>query len=66
MPRAYAFEVSYKGMLIFSKIKGGYWPNLELVSYKCMMAYMDDRAGKSIDQWLAGNTPLKEGGFRTS
>jgi len=49
VPRAYAFEVSYKGILIFSKIKGGYWPNLDLVSYKCMMVYNDERQGKSID-----------------
>ncbi len=35
VPRAGAFEVSYKGLLIFSKIKGGYWPNVDLVAYKC-------------------------------
>jgi hypothetical protein len=27
VPRTGAFEVSYKGLLLFSKINGGYWPN---------------------------------------
>lgn len=35
VPRTGAFEVSYKGDLIFSKLQGNYWPNVELVSNKC-------------------------------
>lgn len=35
VPRTGAFEVSYKGLLIFSKLLGGYWPNMEVVSGKC-------------------------------
>ena len=31
VPTMGAFEVSYKGMLLFSKLKGGYWPNVELI-----------------------------------
>ena len=32
IPRTGAFEVSYKGMLIFSKLKSGRWPNYEQVA----------------------------------
>jgi len=35
VPRTGAFEVSYKGDLIFSKLQGNYWPNVELVANKC-------------------------------
>ena len=35
VPRIYAFEVSYKGLLVFSKIKSHYWPNVNLVADKC-------------------------------
>lgn len=55
--------MSYKGMLIFSKLKGGYWPNCELVADKCMMVVQDDMEGKDCQQYLAGNTPMKEGGY---
>ena len=34
MPRTGAFEVSFKGILIFSKLNGSYWPNVELVAEK--------------------------------
>lgn len=46
VPRTGSFEVSYKGMLIFSKLKGGYWPNCELVADKCQMVVQDDADGK--------------------
>jgi hypothetical protein len=35
VPRTYAFEVSYKGLLIFSKLQNKKWPNSELVAEKC-------------------------------
>jgi len=35
VPRTGAFEVSFKGLLIFSKLSGSYWPNVELVANKC-------------------------------
>jgi len=34
VPRTGSFEVSYKGLLIFSKMLGGYWPNVKLVASK--------------------------------
>ena len=34
LPRVGAFEVSYKGKLIFSKILSGYWPNIKRVADK--------------------------------
>jgi hypothetical protein len=46
VPRTGAFEVSYKGMLIFSKLKGGYWPNCELVADKCVNVVNDEAQGK--------------------
>ena len=63
VPRIGAFEVSYKGLLIFSKLKGGYWPNCELVAEKCMLVVQDDSNGMDCSQYLAGNTPLKSGGY---
>jgi hypothetical protein len=68
VPRTGSFEVSYKGMLIFSKLKGGYWPNCELVADKCMMVVQDEMEGKDCAQYLAGSTPLKgnEGAFAPS
>lgn len=42
VPRTGSFEVSYKGMLIFSKLNGGYWPNCELVADKCYNTVRDE------------------------
>ena len=42
VPRTGAFEISYKGMLVLSKLKGGYWPNCELVAEKCLLVYQDE------------------------
>jgi len=66
VPRTGAFEVSYKGMLVFSKLKGGYWPNCDLVADKCMMVVQDEMQGKDCSQYLAGSTPMKEGGYGNS
>ena len=48
VPRTGAFEISYKGMLVFSKLKGGYWPNCELVAEKCFLTVQDDNEGKDV------------------
>lgn len=66
VPRTGAFEVSYKGMLVFSKLKGGYWPNCELVADKCLLVLQNDSEGKDVTQFLAGNSPMKGGGFGAS
>jgi hypothetical protein len=50
-------------MLVFSKLKGGYWPNCELVADKAMMMVQDEMQGKDVSQYLAGNTPMKDGGY---
>lgn len=63
VPRTGAFEVSYKGMLLFSKLKGGYWPNCELVAEKCYLTVNDDKQGKDCGQYLAGSSPVKGGGY---
>ena len=42
VPRIGAFEVSYKGMCVFSKMKGGYWPNTELVADKCAAVFQEE------------------------
>jgi hypothetical protein len=53
-------------MLIFSKLKGGYWPNCELVAEKCANVVQDEMQGKDCSQYLAGNTPMKGGGYGPS
>ena len=58
-----AFEISYKGMLIFSKLKAGYWPKTELVGNKCFLTYIDEGKGIDCTQYLAGSFELKEGGY---
>ena len=50
-------------MLIFSKLKGGYWPNCNLVADKCMLVVQDDSNGLDCSQYMAGNTPLKTNGY---
>jgi len=66
VPRTGAFEVSFKGMLVFSKLKGGYWPNCELIAEKCALVFQDESQGKDCSQYLAGNSPMKAGGYGTS
>jgi len=66
VPRTGAFEVSFKGMLVFSKLKGGYWPNCELVAEKCLLVFQDESQGKDCSQYLAGNSPMKAGGYGMS
>jgi len=46
IPRTGAFEISFKGMLVFSKLKGGYWPNCELVAEKCYNVVQNDQDGR--------------------
>lgn len=53
-------------MLVFSKLKGGYWPNCDLVADKCMMIVQDEMQGKDCSQYLAGSTPMKDGGYANS
>ena len=66
MPRTGAFEVSYRGMLIFSKMKSKYWPNCELVAYKCEMVVRGEAEGADCSGYFAGNTPIKGGGYTPS
>ena len=63
MPRIGGFEVRYKGMLVFSKLRGGYWPNTELVADKCAAVVAEEAQGKDCTMFLAGNTPVKGGGY---
>ena len=53
-------------MLVFSKLKGGYWPNCELVAEKCLLVSQDESQGKDVSQYLAGNSPMKNGGYGQS
>ena len=66
VPRIYSFEVSYKGMLVFSKLKGGYWPNCALVADKCAAVVQEEAQGRDCTMYLAGNTPVKGGGYMPS
>ena len=53
-------------MLVFSKLKGGYWPNCDLVAEKCMLVFQEEAQGKDCSQYLAGNSPMKAGGYGMS
>jgi len=66
VPRTGAFEVSYKGFLIFSKIQNGYWPNTELVSNKCCTLIEEHLKGRDVSEYLAGLSPIKGGGSMPS
>jgi len=66
VPRLGALEVSYKGFLIFSKLKGCYWPNIDLVANKCNMVVEELAQGNDITNLLAGMSPTKRGGYMNS
>jgi len=66
VPRTGSFEVSYKGLLIFSKLQGGYWPNSDLVATKCQAIVEEESNGRAVDAYLAGNSPTKDGGSKAS
>jgi|APSaa5957512535_1039671.scaffolds.fasta_scaffold49461_1 hypothetical protein len=66
VPRTGAFEICYKGYTIFSKLKGKYWPNCELVAEKAEIVMNCDSMGADVSPYLAGFTPLKGGGFGPS
>jgi hypothetical protein len=53
-------------MLVFSKLKGGYWPNVGLVADKCAAIVADEAQGRDCTMYLAGNTPIKGGGYSES
>jgi len=45
--------------LIFSKLQGGYWPNVELVANKCAGIVNEEANGRDVSVYLAGNSPTK-------
>ena len=61
VPRTGSFEVSYKGLLIFSKLTSGYWPNSQVVTDKCVHIVEDDSDNKDLTKYLAGQSPTKSG-----
>lgn len=60
MPRTGSFEVSYKGLLIFSKLQTGYWPNSELVAQRAQNIIKADADGADVTPWLASNSKGKK------
>ena len=58
-PRAGAFEVSYKGKIIFSKLESGMWPNVAIVTMKCLRLVEAFEAGHDVDKYLADKTPYR-------
>ena len=38
LPRMYAFEVSFQGYLLYSKVMSKTWPSISLVAKKCFNA----------------------------
>jgi len=49
--------------LIFSKLGGCYWPNVELVANKCLKVVDEEQKGNDVTAFLAGMSPQKDGGF---
>ena len=47
--------------MIFSKLSGSYWPNVELVANKCAAVVQEEARGGNYNQFLAGNSPSKDG-----
>ena len=58
-PRPGAFEVSYKGKIIFSKLESGMWPNVAIVTMKCLRLVEAFEAGHDVDKYLADKTPYR-------
>jgi hypothetical protein len=49
--------------LIFSKLQGGYWPNVKLVSSKCEAIIAADANGEDVTPFLAsGSAGTKRSG----
>ena len=72
-PRLGAFEVSYKGQVIFSKIKLGYWPHFVMVAQKVKKVLDADARNEPLDQYFMKDSPEKtiegerlDGGVRSS
>lgn len=54
-------------MLIFSKLQGGYWPNVTLVADKCQkIIEAEDNRSNDFTAFLAGNTPDRNGQSKPS
>lgn len=60
VPRTGSFEVSFKGHLIFSKLQGGYWPNVELCANKCAQIIQADQNGEDVSPYLAAGSSGKK------
>ena len=52
--------------MVFSKLQGGYWPNVELVASKCSAIVKEDANGRDVSAFLAGQSPQKDGSFKAS
>jgi hypothetical protein len=54
VPRIGAFEVSHQGVVVFSKYKGNYWPDCQIVADKAKGATEAMAKGGDVSQFLAG------------
>ena len=65
VPRVGAFEVSFRGALLFSKLTSGKWPSIPLVADKCCNALDDKSLVKEAPpgqyQPIAKSSPPKGG-----
>lgn len=50
IPRIGAFEVTYKGILVFSKLLSQMWPHVPSVAKRICQMLQDNSNGRSIDQ----------------
>jgi hypothetical protein len=46
--------------LIFSKLQGGYWPNVELVASKAAQIVQADSNGEDVSAYLASSGSIKK------
>lgn len=70
-PRIYAFEVSYKGVLLYSKLLSLMWPNPGNVARKASECHAQSMAGCSDadlrrDFQTTGQGQVAKGGFNAS
>ena len=50
LPRIGAFEVSYKGIVIYSKLRTQVWPNVPSVADQMVKMFKDIALGVTINQ----------------
>ena len=56
-PRLWSFECQIQGVLLFSKLQSGLWPNCTSVANKCLRVAQDLWDGKNITHYVTKVRP---------